>query len=352
MLLDFTSCSYLGLRHSADQLGCWSAIADSRPAALKETPLAKWLGRAIARLQGEEDGVVGPSSLTLAMDVLGPALGGDMASPWRVLVDAGCYPVLLWAATQGGPTLSITHYRPQALAQALTDLAPGVRPLLAVDGFCIGCGRAAPLTAYATLLASRRGRLLVDDTQALGVLGPGGAGTPAHGAPPGIVLRLASLAKAFNAPLAVLSGSQRDIAAFRDASASRIYCSPPSTPAVLAAARALRLNHSVGGHLRAALRAAVLAFRRACLACSVPLVPGLFPIQTVITATDAVELVAALAARGLSAFTSHGFHDRVARLRLIVTAAHRPTELQEASRLLASVLRRTRSMEPAHASIV
>src|SRR3954447_20972515 len=122
MRLDFTTCSYLGLRHRADRLGPWSAIAEARPAALQEAPLLTWLGRAVAQLQGEEDGVAGPSSLTLAMDALGPALGDGRACSWRVLVDAGCYPVLLWAAAQGGPPVSIAHHRPPALARVLADL--------------------------------------------------------------------------------------------------------------------------------------------------------------------------------------------------------------------------------------
>ncbi|GAC1339009.1 MAG: hypothetical protein NVSMB18_06430 [Acetobacteraceae bacterium] len=349
-MLDFTSAAYLGLRHRADWLPAWPAISEAQPAALHEAPVLARVGRDVARLQGEEDGVAGSSTLVLAMDALGPALHGL----WRVLVDAGCYPLLLWAAAQRGPRapVRVEHHRPSALARALQGIAPGIRPILVVDGFCVGCGRSAPLGAYAQLLARRGGRLLVDDTQALGVLGPGGGGTPAQGAPADTVLRLASLAKAFNAPLAVLSGSRRDIAAFRRSSASRMYCSPPSMPTALAAARALALNAGVGGRLRALLRARILAFRRACAAMTVPLGPGLFPVQTVFGPhEDAPALVAALAALGIRVFASRGFHDgERPRLRLIVTASHRPAELRQAAALLSIVLgrRNTTRREDAH----
>jgi 8-amino-7-oxononanoate synthase len=192
------------------------------------------------------------------------------------------------------------------------------------------------------MLAERGGRLLVDDTQALGILGPGGAGTPTWGAPRGTVLRLASLSKAFNAPLAVLSGSRSNIEAFRDASFTRVYCGPPSLPAALAASRALALNAILGGHLRTELRTRILTFRRTCAELAVPLAPGLFPVQTVMAGEGrrVTVLAAALAARGMHVFVSRGFHDRgVPRLRLIVTAAHHPATLREAAALLSDVLR-------------
>jgi 8-amino-7-oxononanoate synthase len=337
-MLDFTSAAYLGLRHGSEQLTSWSDIAAGRPAALCEPRLLVWVGRQVAELQGEEDGIAGPSSLVLAIDALGPALRGA----WRVLVDGACYPVLQWAALQRGvKPIVVAHHRPAALADALATIASNVRPVLAVDGFCVGCGRVAPLGVYAAMLAQRGGRLLVDDTQALGIIGPNGAGTPARDTPPGTVLRLTSLAKAFNAPLAVLSGSRRDIDAFRECSATRVHCGPPSIPVALAALRALTLNASVGGRLRAALRARVLLFRRACAALSVPLGPGLFPVQTIACHDAPVsKLVDALAARAMQVFASCGPHDQAGpRLRLIVTAAHAPTDVLKAAALLASVLR-------------
>lgn len=352
-MLDFTSAAYLGLRHGADRLSAWPAIALSQPASLHEPPLLVQVGRAVARLQGAEDGVAGPSSLVLAMDALGPALPD---APCRVLVDAGCYPVLRWAAMQQGlRPLEVGHHAPLALMHTLRTVAPGMRPILATDGLCMGCGRTAPLGAYASIVAERGGFVLVDDTQALGLLGPVGAGTPAAGAPYGSLLRLASLSKAFNVPIAVLAGSRASIARFRDASASRLYCGPPSIPNALAAMRAVMLNARIGGRLRDALGRRIALFRTACAAFGVALGTGKLPVQTVVGAAgDAATLVARLAASGLRAFASRSFHDDTAQLRLIITVAHQPSELWLAARLLRDVLRTSVRNEgvPAHAAVL
>ena len=47
----------------------------------------------------------------------------------------------------------------------------GQRPVIVTDGFCPSCGQAAPLPALARLAAEMGGLLVIDDTQALGVLG-------------------------------------------------------------------------------------------------------------------------------------------------------------------------------------
>ena len=336
-MLDFTDSGYLGLRHASAELPAWRSIAAGRPAALQESRLADALARGVAQLQGVEDGVVGSSSLLLAMDALGPALRDG---PWRVMADRGCYPTLLWAAAQGGPPEPIGHHDPSALADALARVGPGVRPLLTVDGFCPGCGRLAPLAAYARLLTSRAGRLFVDDTQALGVIGPRGAGSlAAAGLPITDLLCVASLAKGFGAPIAVLSGPRRLIEAFRRDSATRMHTSPPAWPAVLAGVRALVIDRRCGGRLRQRLRGAIAVFRRFCAARGVPLLAGAFPIQTVAATVGCPHrLVAALRCRGIRTFASRSFHDRRAHLRLIVTANHTEPELACAADALAMVL--------------
>ena len=42
---------------------------------------------------------------------------------------------------------------------------------MVADGFCPGCGQPAPLTDYLQLIQQRGGLLVLDDTQALGILG-------------------------------------------------------------------------------------------------------------------------------------------------------------------------------------
>jgi 8-amino-7-oxononanoate synthase len=339
-MLDFTDSAYLGLRCSADDLPPWHRFAEARPAALHEPRLAAALGRGVARLQGQEDGVIGTSSLLLALDVLGPVLSGNA---WHILVDAGCYPTLTWAASQCGVPETVGHHDPVALEQSLARLCPGVRPLLAVDGFCPGCGRIAPLAVYATLLQRHGGQLLVDDTQALGLLGPGGAGSLAtKGMPKLRALCVSSLAKGFGVPIAVLSGPRRLIEAFRQRSATRVHCSQPAWALVLAGMHAMVVNRRQGARLRQRLRRRVAAFRHACARLNVPLLPGAFPVQTVnIPATigaNAVDLVTALLRCGVRAFASRGWHDPSSQLRLIVNGAHSEFDVRTAAAALSAVL--------------
>ena len=339
-MLDFTDAAYLGLRCNSADLPPWLRVTEARPAALHEPLLAAALGRNVARLQGQEDGVIGTSSLLLSLDVLGPAL---TRGAWHMLIDAGCYPTLAWAASQGGVPEAIGHHDPVALKHSLARLRPGVRPLLAVDGFCPGCGRMAPLGIYATLLQRNGGQLLVDDTQALGLLGPAGAGSLATQDLPRLrPLCVASMAKSFGVPIAVLSGPRHLIEAFRQRSATRVHCSQPAWALVLAGVRAMVVNRRQGGTLRQRLHSRIAAFRHSCAVLNVPLLPGAFPVQTVATpdtdGMDAADLVTALLRRGVRAFASRGWHDRRSRLRLIVTGAHSESNVQTAAAALSAVL--------------
>ena len=96
-------------------------------------------------------------------------------------------------------------------------------PLVLADGFCPGCGRLVPIAEYLDLLRPFRGRLVLDDTQALGIYGdsPGAAAPLRPGrrriaARAGISdsadLLVSSLAKGFGAPLAMLAGSAANVA--------------------------------------------------------------------------------------------------------------------------------------------
>jgi len=94
------------------------------------------------------------------------------------------------------------------------------------------------LPDYLRLVRQWDGYVVVDDTQALGILGEapardapygrGGAGTPAwYGVQgPGLIVG-SSLAKGFGAPLAVIAGDARLIARFEDLSATSVHSSPP-----------------------------------------------------------------------------------------------------------------------------
>src|SRR5262249_36872963 len=155
-------------------------------------------------------------------------------------------------------TATFQMHDPAALESLLhNDRQPGSRPIVVTDGVCTATGRTAPLPDYLKLVRERNGYLVIDDTQALGLLGKdrtqdapyglGGGGASGWHRLEGPELILgSSLAKGLGAPLAVLAGNAETIAKFEQLSATRVHCSPPSLAAVSAAQRALAVNEKQG----------------------------------------------------------------------------------------------------------
>src|SRR4030095_732297 len=155
----------------------------------------------------------------------------------------------------GTPVREIPHHDAPTLRRLLQDSRR--RPVMVTDGFCPRCGRAPPIAAYLEAVERAGGRLVVDDTQALGVLGrdPRSRAPYGHGgggslpwskvASPDVIV-VASLAKRFGVPLAVLAGSEAAVSRFEATSETRVHCSPPSVAALHAAAHALAVHRRDG----------------------------------------------------------------------------------------------------------
>jgi len=75
------------------------------------------------------------------------------------------------------PARTFRHRDPSDLRHRLARLPRGARPLVLTDGLFGRDGAVAPVREYLQLLPPR-GRLLLDEAHAAGVLGPGGRGTP------------------------------------------------------------------------------------------------------------------------------------------------------------------------------
>jgi 7-keto-8-aminopelargonate synthetase-like enzyme len=88
---------------------------------------------------------------------------------------------------------------PDGLARLLRlRLRPGERPLVLTDGVLAGDGRLPPLAAYWEAVRDLGGRLLVDDSHGMGVLGRTGQGSPEEaGLPPEAFLHTGTLSKGF-----------------------------------------------------------------------------------------------------------------------------------------------------------
>ena len=169
---DFTSALYLGFTHPSASLPSWGALTLGRPAALEEPTGGRTLTRELTQLIGGEAGILYPSTLHLFRDVF------QVTAPKGtvILFDAASYAIARWAAegaaVKGIPIETFPHRDVIALERRVRQARrAGQRPLIVADGLCPSCGRPAPLPALARLAADAGGRLVIDDTQALGVLG-------------------------------------------------------------------------------------------------------------------------------------------------------------------------------------
>ena len=363
-MLDFTSALYLGLEHPSGALRPWDRLTTGRPAALAPLPGAAGLARQLAALLGAERATLGRSTLHLFWDLPSvlPGVWGDRGI--AVHLDAGTYAIGRWAAeraaARGTAVHGFAHHDAEALSAAVRR--DGRRPVIVADGFCPGCGRAAPVREY--LECARDGLLVLDDTQAIGILGARPGPRAPYGCGGGGSLRwwdldgadvvtIASLAKGFGAPLAVLAGSARSVERFEARSDTRVYTSPPSSADIHAAERALALNAACGDRLRWRLATLVRRFRRRLLEARLAADGGLFPVQTLRLphGTDAVRLHSQLHAEGIRAVLQRSHGAATPRISFLLTAGHRTAEVDHVVSALArsiarTATRSTRGVEP------
>ena len=186
---------------------------------------------------GCERALLAPSTLHLYWDLF-DVLAADRIA---IYVDAGAYPIARWGVERR-PRKAFRHRRSGARSRCARGAAGprsrrGRRPVVVADGLCTETGRTAPLPDYLKLVRERNGRLVIDDTQALGILGRdpgaeapygrGGAGTPAWNGVEGPELIIgSSLAKGFGAPLAVLAGNATLMSKFEQLGATQSSLQP------------------------------------------------------------------------------------------------------------------------------
>ena len=349
-MIDFTSSLYLGLSHPRAALGDWSELTTGAPALLGEPLVATQLAAKIARLVGAERALMATSTLHVAWDI-GELIGTMRAA---LFVDHSAYPILRVtadiAARRGARIHQFRGHDPDGLRNVMRNDHSAARPIVITDGFCPECRAVSPIGEYAALCAERGGLVFVDDTQALGVLGARpsaaqpygmlGSGSVAHaGVVSSSVVTVASLAKAFGAPVATVAGPQQVIRRLESASVTRRHCSAPSRANLHAADRAMTLNDSRGDVARARLIAVVRAFRRAMSSAGARLEAGVFPIQSMVLGRREGEMLhERLRRSGVRALLSsmpNGSASARARLTFIVTTNHSAADVNAAAAIMA-----------------
>lgn len=347
-MLDFTSALYLGLQHPSRSLKPWTKLTMGVPAALALPPRAESLARELAVLQGCERATLGTSTLHLFWDLFGQFPPREFA----VYLDDGAYPIAGWgierAAARGVRVRGFAHYDPRELrGQLRRDALAGRRPIVVADGFCPACGRPAPVRELVETVRSETGYLVLDDTQALGILGHRATKTAPYGRGGGgslkrngvfgpEVILVSSLAKGFGVPMAAISGTAEFVRDFEERSETRVHCSPPSIATIHAAEHALAMNRKYGDALRLRLVRLVQRFRSRLGEAGLSATGGLFPVQTLARspANDVSRLHRDLLAGGVRAVLHRGRRDAGPRISFIVTARHRPEEIDHAVEVL------------------
>jgi 8-amino-7-oxononanoate synthase len=343
--LDLTTALFLDLRHSSSELPQWESLTTGVPAALREIALAPRVAAHVAQSHGSEAGLVARSTLHALIDIFTEVpRDGDV-----IAVDEAAYPTIRYAAASARrPRVSVLtyrHHRPDTVPDT------GRRLLIVTEGWCPGCGRPAPIGELGEIAAESGGMLVVDDSLACGVLGARKDGE-IFGDGTGTIrwlslrhdrmLWLASFAKAYGTPIAVVTGSHDSIDRMR-ATGNRLHSSPPSTPDVLAAWRALALAPELHRR-RHRLQAVVVALRAAVTALDLP-VSGLpFPVVALpMRPAMAVGWWRRLRADGIDALVQLPACRSGALLSFVVRSQHSPQDISR----IALTLRRIKESRSA-----
>ena len=351
-MLDFTSALYLDFQHAARDLPNWEQLTLGKPAALEDVPGSAAVERDLATLIGCQRVSLVTSTLHLFWDLFS-LLARDKV---RIYLDAGSYPIVRWgvehAAYLGATVHAFPAHDANVLRQSLIR-SRGGPPVIVADGYCPMCGSHAPLEAYLAMVRPLGGTVVIDDSQALGIwgapapgasYGSGGGGSMRYmglSADEPVVMG-SSLGKAFGVPVAMLGGSARLIAEFESRSATRVHCSPPSSVAVLAAARALALNRRVGDSLRSRLFRLVKRFRNGLTRLGLSIPTGIFPVQTLQlpSGIEAQHLHEELRIAGVSTVLHRSGFGGEPSLSFVITAGRTLWDIDETVSRLACVLTR------------
>lgn len=341
-LVDFCSNDYLGLAREAAPGGSPGGDRGGPvpPAGAAASPLVSGYGPGHVRLAARLAEFLGAEAALLVASgyqanlALGPAL---LRRGEAVLADR-----LNHASLNDGARLAGARIRRYAHA----DAADAERRLdgrtrwLASDAVFSMDGDVAPLTKLAAL-ADREGLgLWIDDAHGFGVTGPDGRGAVAESGVRTDALVI-TFGKALGTQGAAIVGERALVDELINTARGIIYSTAPAPLLVDATDRALtRLQEDPWRRER--LSESIDRFRTACARNGIPLGHSTTPIQPVILGDDrrALQAADALAERGflVRAIRPPTVPEGRARLRITLSAAHEPADIDGLVAALAAVL--------------
>jgi glycine C-acetyltransferase len=222
------------------------------------------------------------------------------------------------------------------LEEQLRAASGARRRLIATDGVFSMDGYVAPLKDICDLAERYNAMVMVDDSHAVGFVGPTGRGTPElHGVADRVDIVTGTLGKALGGASGGYTSGRREIVSLLRQRSRPYLFSNTVAPAIVAASiQALELL-TQSDDLRARLRANTKLFRERMTALNFDILPGDHPIVPVMLgdAKRATQLADRLLAKGVYviAFSYPVVPQGKARIRTQVSAAHTEADLLKAA---------------------
>jgi glycine C-acetyltransferase len=231
------------------------------------------------------------------------------------------------------------RYRNREMADLESQLrtaSDARRRLIATDGVFSMDGYIAPLKEICDLADRYNAMVMVDDSHAVGFIGPTGRGTPElHGVTDRVDIVTGTLGKALGGASGGYTSGRREIVSLlRQRSRPYLFSNTIAPPIVAASLKVLDLL-TTSDNLRARLRANTTLFRERMTALGFDILPGEHPIIPVMLgdAQKAGQLAERLLEKGIYviAFSYPVVPHGKARIRTQVSAAHSEADLLRAA---------------------
>jgi 8-amino-7-oxononanoate synthase len=213
--------------------------------------------------------------------------------------------------------------------------------LVVTDGVFSMDGDVAPLASIAACCERSGAGLMVDDAHGFGVLGPGGRGSVADAGltPAQVPILVGTLGKAFGTTGAFVLGSQALVQAL--VQFARTYVYTTAMPPALAMASLESLSLVRSGERQAQLHERIKQFRRGAQQLGFQLLPSDTPIQPLVVGDSdrVMHLSGRLQEQGilLAGIRPPTVPEGTARLRVALSASHRPIDVDKLLEALASL---------------
>ena len=349
-LVDFSSNDYLGLTRHPALARAMGECAAQRGAGSGASHLITGHGTEHARLEEElaeftqrERALLFSTGYMANLAVMSAFAGRAQ----QVLLDRLSHASLIDGARLCGAQLRRYGHADAASAERLAAAAPARTALIGTDGVFSMDGDLAPLPQLAQAAAAHDAWLVVDDAHGLGVIGASGRGTLEHYGlgEPEVPVLIGTLGKAFGSFGAFVAGPAELIEYLMQKARSYIYTTALPQPVAAASRAALALLREEGWR-RTRLHEHVARFRAGAGAAGLPLMDSVTPIQPLLlgSARAALQMQAELAAAGLCvmAIRPPTVPAGSARLRVALSAAHTPPQVDELVAQLARAWARLR----------